>query len=145
MALKYAIDRENAVKRALFGHGSIGNDQPIGPTLPYYSALDQRTYDPDKAKFHLKKAGMDSLKVKLSAANSAFNGAVDPALVFSEDAKKAGIDVEVVREPNDGCWSNVWLKKPFCVSTWSARPDPRRDVHHGLSVRCRLEREQVLQ
>ncbi|GAB5468356.1 MAG: ABC transporter substrate-binding protein [Rhodospirillales bacterium] len=124
MALKLAIDREGAVERALRGFGSIGNDQPISPSMPYYSALPQRTFDPDKAKFHLKKAGLDKLEVSLSAADSAFNGAVDLAVLYSEDAKKAGIDIKVVREPNDGYWSNVWMKKPFCVSTWSARPTP---------------------
>jgi len=124
LALKYAIDREGAVQRSMRGYGSIGNDHPIGPTLPYYSEIEQRPYDPEKAKYHLKKAGLDSLTVQLSAADAAFNGAVDLAVLFSENAKQAGIDVEVVREPNDGYWSNVWLKKPFCVSTWSARPTP---------------------
>ena len=124
MALKYAIDREGAVRLSMRGHGSIGNDQPIGPTLPYYSEIEQRQFDPEKAKFHLKKAGMDSLSVKLSSADAAFNGAVDLAVLYAESAKQSGIDVEVVREPNDGYWSNVWLKKPFSVSTWSARPTP---------------------
>ncbi|MEQ8654868.1 MAG: ABC transporter substrate-binding protein [Kiloniellales bacterium] len=124
MALKLAIDRQGAVDRALRGFGSIGNDQPISPSMPYYTPLPQREYDPEKAKHHLKKAGLDSLKVTLSAADSAFNGAVDLAVLYSEDAKKAGIDIEVKREPNDGYWSNVWMKKPFVVSTWSARPTP---------------------
>ena len=144
LALKYAIDREGAVARSMRGHGSIGNDQPIGPTLPYYSEIEQRAYDPDKVKFHLKKAGLDSLSVKLSAADAAFNGAVDLAVLFSEDAKKAGVSVEVVREPNDGYWSNVWLKKPFSVSTWSARPTP--DVMFTVAYKsgARLERKQIL-
>ncbi len=124
LALKYAIDREGAVQRAMRGHGSIGNDQPIGPTLPYYSEIEQRQFDPEKSKFHLKQAGLDSLSVPLSAADAAFNGAVDLAVLYAENAKTSGIDIKIVREPNDGYWSNVWLAKPFCVSTWSARPTP---------------------
>jgi peptide/nickel transport system substrate-binding protein len=27
-----------------------------------------------------------------------------------------------VREPNDGYWSNVWLKKPWVASYWGGRP-----------------------
>jgi len=28
----------------------------------------------------------------------------------------------VVREPNDGYWTNVWLKKPFVMCYWAGRP-----------------------
>ena len=24
-----------------------------------------------------------------------------------------------MREPNDGYWSNVWMKKPWCASYWA--------------------------
>jgi peptide/nickel transport system substrate-binding protein len=27
-----------------------------------------------------------------------------------------------VREPNDGYWSDVWMKKPFCAVYWGGRP-----------------------
>lgn len=124
MAMKFAIDREKALNLALKGHGTIGNDQPIGPSMPYYAELEQRQYDPDKAKHHLKKAGLSSLPVSLSAADAAFGGAVDLAVIYKESAEAAGIEVDLVREPDDGYWSNVWMKKPFSVSTWSARPTP---------------------
>jgi peptide/nickel transport system substrate-binding protein len=39
-----------------------------------------------------------------------------------EHAAKAGIDINVVREPNDGYWSNVWMKKPWCMVYWGGRP-----------------------
>ena len=29
-----------------------------------------------------------------------------------------------MREPADGYWSDVWLKKPFVTSAWGARPVP---------------------
>ncbi len=123
LALKYAIDREATIATVLNGHGSIGNDHPIASIMPFYDAsIEQRKHDPDKAKFHLKKAGLDSLNVSLSAANTVIGGAVDMALLYSEMAKKAGINIDVVREPDDGYWSNVWLKKPFCMSGWGQRP-----------------------
>jgi peptide/nickel transport system substrate-binding protein len=28
----------------------------------------------------------------------------------------------VVREPNDGYWSNVWMAKPWCMCYWGGRP-----------------------
>ncbi|PID50374.1 MAG: peptide ABC transporter substrate-binding protein [Proteobacteria bacterium] len=123
LALKYAVDREAMLKTVLHGHGYVGNDHPIGRGNRYLDThLEQRTYDPDKAKFHLKKAGAEGLKVQLSTADAAFAGAVDAAIIYKEHAAKAGIDVEVVREPNDGYWSNVWLKKPFCFCYWGGRP-----------------------
>jgi len=82
--------------------------------------LEQRTYDPDKARFYAKKAG--GVKVQLSAADAAFPGAVDAAVLYREHAAAAGIDIEVVREPSDGYWSNVWMKKPWGACYWGGRP-----------------------
>ena len=84
--------------------------------------LEQRTYDPDKAKHYLKQAGMDSLTVDLSVADAAFAGAVDAGALFAESAKAAGITLNLIREPNDGYWSNVWNSKPFCACYWGGRP-----------------------
>ena len=81
----------------------------------------QHSYDPDKVKFYLKAAGLQTLKVDLSTADAAFAGAVDTALLMKESAAKAGIDINVIREPNDGYWSNVWLKKPWCFCYWNGR------------------------
>ena len=131
LALKYGIDREQIMDKILRGHGTMGNDHPIGPTLPYWADLEQRQYDPDKAKHHLKKAGMEGLKVALSTAETAFPGAVDMAILYQEHLRGAGIELEVIREPNDGYWSNVWLVKPFVVVAWGARPTP--DVMFSLA------------
>jgi len=123
MALKHAVDREALVKTVLRGHGVVGNDHPIGRSNRFFAAdLEQRVYDPDKAKHYLQKAGLSELKIDLSAADAAFPGAVDAAVLYQEHAKKAGIAINVVREPNDGYWSNVWLKKPWCAVYWGGRP-----------------------
>ncbi|SLN11832.1 Periplasmic dipeptide transport protein precursor [Roseovarius albus] len=122
-ALKYAINREELVEKILFGYGSVGNDHPIGPGQRFFNAeLEQKTYDPDKAKFHLKEAGLEGASVDLSAADAAFAGAVDAGTLFQASAKSAGIDLKVTREPNDGYWSDVWMKKPFSAVYWSGRP-----------------------
>ena len=122
LALKYAIDREELLQKLLYGHGYVGNDHPIGKSNRYYAEeLPQRVYDPDKARFHLKKAGLDSLTVPLSAAETAFAGATDGAVLYKVQAEKAGIAIDVTREPNDGYWSNVWQVKPWVASYWSGR------------------------
>lgn len=123
LALKYSIDREELLQKILKGYGTLGNDHPISPANRYHASdLPQRAYDPDKAKFHAKKAGMPELTVDLSAADSGFPGAVDAATLMKEQAAKAGITINLLREPNDGYWSNVWMKKPWCACYWSGRP-----------------------
>ena len=47
---------------------------------------------------------------------------MDAALLYKDSAAKAGIDIEVVREPSDGYWSNVWNKKPWSACYWGGRP-----------------------
>ena len=123
LALKHALDRKAMVETILHGHGRPGNDSPITPANTYFAAdLAPRAYDPDKAKFYLKQAGLTSLKVDLSAADAAFTGAVDTAVLFKEHASKAGIEVNIIREPNEGYWTNVWTKKPFVMCFWAGRP-----------------------
>ena len=123
LALKHAVDREELVEKILNGYGSVGNDHPIGPQQRFFAEdLEQRTYDPDRARHYLKQAGLDRLDVSLSAADAAFAGAVDAAVLYSEAAAKAGININIVREPNDGYWSNVWMVKPFSAVYWGGRP-----------------------
>ncbi len=123
LALKYAMDRDALLKNVLRGHGVVGNDHPIGRSNRFHAAdLPQKSYDPDKVKFHLKKAGLTKLKVDLSAADAAFGGAVDAAILYKAQAAKVGIEINVIREPNDGYWSNVWMKKPWCACYWGGRP-----------------------
>jgi peptide/nickel transport system substrate-binding protein len=123
MALKLAVNREEMVKTILKGYGEVGNDHPISSVNRYQAGnLEQRTYDPDKAKFYMKKAGMLDHTFNLHASDAAFTGAVDSAVLYQESAKKAGIKINVVREPSDGYWSNVWTKKEWCMCYWSGRP-----------------------
>lgn len=123
LALKYALDRKQLVDKILFGYGSIGNDHPIGPGIKFHAKdLPQRAFDPDKAKYHLKKAGMSGHTFKLHSSDGAFAGAVDAAILYQQSAKKGAINIEVVREPSDGYWNSVWMKKPWTMSYWSARP-----------------------
>ena len=121
-ALKYAIDRHAMVDTLLNGHGYLGNDHPISKTQRFFAAdLPQREYDPDKAKFHLKNAGLSKLDVTMHAADI-YTGGVDAAVLFKEQASKAGININVETVPTDGYWSEVWNVKPFCVSYWGGRP-----------------------
>ncbi|MWD27234.1 peptide ABC transporter substrate-binding protein [Aquicoccus sp. SCR17] len=121
MALKYAINREEMVEKILFGYGSVGNDTPINSSYPLYTPLEQRSYDPDKAKHHYKKSGHEG-SILLRTSDNSFPGAPDAAALFQQSASAAGINIDIKREPNDGYWSEVWNAKPFCTSYWGGRP-----------------------
>ncbi len=124
LAMKYAIDREAILQRILHGYGKVGNDQPLSAAYRFYNPdIPQRAYDPDKARFHLKKAGHDGLSVQLYTSEVPFAGATDASIMYSESAKKAGINIQVVRVPEDGYWSDTWARKPLCAARWSGRMD----------------------
>lgn len=123
LALKYGIDRQELVDKILNGYGIVGNDHPIGPNQQFFNeTLEQRTYDPERGQFHLREAGLDRVSVRLSVANAAYSGAVDAGQLYAESARPAGIDIEINRVPDDGYWSNVWLKDPFSAVYWGGRP-----------------------
>ncbi len=122
MALKYSVKRQELIDKILLGHGAMGNDHPISTAVPFHAdSLEQREFDADKAKFHYQKSG-HSGTIQLSASDAAFAGAVDAAQLIAASAAEVGINIEVVREPADGYWSNVWNKKPWCACYWGGRP-----------------------
>ena len=121
-ALKYAIDRDAILKTVMFGHATIGNDQPIPNFDPNYASdLPVHSFDADKAKFYWKKSGYDG-PITLKVSDGAFTGAVDMAQIFQSSAAKAGIQLQLDRVPADGYWDKVWLMAPFCASYWDGRP-----------------------
>jgi len=122
LALKHSIKRQELVDKILLGHGSLGNDHPISTANPFHASdMPQREFNPEKAMEHYKASG-HSGTIQLSASDAAFAGAVDAAQLIAASAKEVGIDIEVVREPADGYWSNVWNKKPWSACYWGGRP-----------------------
>lgn len=133
-ALKLAMNRDEIIEKIAFGAATKANDFHHSPAQPYWpDDIPQRAYDPEAAKALLAEAGQEGLTVDLSVADSVYAGAVDMAVLYAEQAKAAGITINVVREPNDGYYSDVWLKKPFCLVSWGARPTP--DVMYTLAYK----------
>jgi peptide/nickel transport system substrate-binding protein len=121
LAMKHAVDREYLVNNVLQGFGVIGNDFPVNPGLPTYcNDIPQHNYDPDKAKWHWDKTGLSSISIDVS--NAAHPTALDSSVVLQEQAKAAGIEININRVPDDGYWSHTWMQVPFCVTAWNSRP-----------------------
>ncbi len=123
MALKYAINREDIVNKAFLGNAKVANDDPLAPQIPFaINPQPIHSYDPNKAREYLAKSGLDSLSVDLSVAETAFPNAIDAALLFKDSAAAAGIEINVVREADDGYWDNVWMAKDFVGVDWLGKP-----------------------
>lgn len=124
LALKHALNREDIVRKAYLGEATNnGLDNPVAPVMTFYKApTPQHEYNIVKAKEYLRKAGRTSLDVDLSVATTAFPGALEAAALFKEHAAKAGININIIKEADDGYWQSVWLKKPFVGVNWFGRP-----------------------
>jgi peptide/nickel transport system substrate-binding protein len=123
LALKFGLDRKKIIDTVFNGYAQLGNDHTLDAGNPYYnSALPQRPYDPDKAAFHFKKAGLGDTKIELQTSEGAWGSAVDCAVLFQESLKKANIDLSLKKVAGDGYWDNIWLKQPFCAAYWGRRP-----------------------
>jgi peptide/nickel transport system substrate-binding protein len=117
-AFKLAVDREAMVKQVLLGEGKVGNDVFGYNFASYNNHLPQRKYDPEKARALLKKAGRDGITVALYTSQ-AIAGMLESATVFRQQAKAAGIKVNLQKLAADSYFSNnKYLKVPFYQSFW---------------------------
>ncbi|RUM94834.1 MAG: peptide ABC transporter substrate-binding protein [Thiothrix sp.] len=125
LAMKYGIDREMILKNVYKGYGDIGNDHPIAPTDPYYNShIPQYTYDPDKAKHYIKKAGMDKKPLDIYSSSVTGVGSNPSCEIFQETARAGDININLHKVSADSYWETAWMQKPMCTTTWPARPIP---------------------
>lgn len=121
-ALKAAIDRERFVQLAFDGLGLPARDHVVPEFDPMFcESIPVPKPDPDKVKFHLKRAGHESTYFELSAADSNFGG-YNASVVLTELMKENGVNCGVKRVPADAYWSATWMKDPWCGSSWYGRP-----------------------
>lgn len=122
--MKYITNREQIQKSVLRGLADVANDQPISPASVYHNAeLKPKGFDPDKAKFHFEKAGVLGQKIPIITSDAA-TSAVEMATIVQQSAAEIGMNLDVQRVPNDGYWSNYWLKAPIHFGNINPRPTP---------------------
>lgn len=125
LAMKHLFDREQMKKAIALDQAVLGNDQPIDPTNRFHFAgLPQRPFDPEKAKFHLKKSGITGTVPMVASPAALYS--VEMALVLQQTAKGIGLEIDVKRMPSDGYWSNHWLNSP--VGFGNVNPRPSADI-----------------
>ena len=122
LAIKHLVDRELMRKAVFRGYATVANDQPIPPNNPYYfPGLPQRPYDPERARFLLKQAGLLDVRLPVYTSTAA-DGAVDMASILQESAAGIGLRLAVNRVPADSYWSNHWMRHPLTFGNINARP-----------------------
>ena len=121
-AFRLIVDREAMINQAYAGFGGIGNDMyaPYDPGTPQ---LPQRSQDLEQAKALLKQAGYDgNLEVTLHTSEAIGSAAVAAAQVFAEQAKGAGVKVNVKKVDSGAYWSEGnYLTYAFSQDFWYTR------------------------
>lgn len=120
-AFRLLANRPQMVAQAVGGFGRIGNDI-FSPFDLCYAGDDfpQRRYDPERARSLLRAAGKEGLTVDLYTT-AADSGMVESAQVFSQNARAAGVTVNVRVLDGSTFWGTHYLKSAFTSSFWGTR------------------------
>jgi peptide/nickel transport system substrate-binding protein len=119
-AFRLIPDRQALIDGALFGFGTAGNDL-AGKGLPFFAEdLPVREQDLDEARSLLKQAGAENLQVTLHTSDIV-PGFVEAATLFAQQAKGAGVTIEVKKEPAGAYFdtSLLYTKLDFAQSFWT--------------------------
>jgi peptide/nickel transport system substrate-binding protein len=123
-AFRLIADRQGLIDGALQGFGTLGNDL-VGAGLPFFSDLPPREQDLEQAKALLEQAGKSGLEVTLHTSDIV-PGFVEAATLFAEQAKGAGVTVNVKKESADAYFDTALLytKLDFGQSFWTVSSVP---------------------
>ena len=119
-AFRLLVDREQMVAQALNGQGRIANDLYAPYDSAYASDLPQRHVDVEQAKSLLRAAGRSGLTVELTTS-PVYQGIVPAAQVLAEQAKAAGVTINVKRVDSSSFYGPNYLKYPFAQDFWFTR------------------------
>ena len=126
-AFKLATDRQAIFDQVALSLGAVGRDSPIGPLFADYYSEETPipARDPAKARELLAAAGYENgLTLDLHVPDS--GDRPDLAVVLKEQWAEAGIDVNVIVEPESVYYGdNGWLEVPLGITGWGSRPIPQ--------------------
>lgn len=121
-AFRLIVDRQEMIDQALAGYGQVGNDMYARMDPSYPEDFPQREQDIEEARRLLSEAGYeDDLEVEL--VTSDINaGVVAAAEVFQEQAREAGVTVNLRRvNPSDYWNEEEGFPYAFGQDFWAAR------------------------
>jgi peptide/nickel transport system substrate-binding protein len=119
-AMRLLVDREQMISQVLSGQGRVANDlySPYDPA--YNNDLPQRHQDLDQAKSLLRQAGQSDLRVEL-VTSPVFQGIVEAAQVIAEQAKGAGVTINVRKVDTGTFYGDNYLSWTFAQDFWATR------------------------
>ncbi len=147
-AFRLIVDRQQMIDQAYSGLGALGNDM-YGRFDAGTPDLPQRVQDIEQAKSLLKQAGYDNnLTVQLVTSEGALGGdEVAAAQVFAEQAKAAGVTVNIKKTDSGVFYGEDYLTWPFAQDFWATRNVPGADqpghAAHGALQRDPLGERRV--
>lgn len=119
-ALRLVVDREQMVNQVLSGHGVVANDLYARFDSCYASGLPQREQDIAEARRLLRKAGKQNLRIELVTSPVAA-GLVEAAQVLANQAREAGIRIDLNRVDTGKFYGEKYLKWHFAQDYWYTR------------------------
>jgi len=119
-AMRLIANRPQMIQQGLSGHGVLGNDLYAPFDEAYAKSFPQRKQDIAQAKSLLKAAGKENLTVDLQSTNGAL-GMNEGAQVFAQQAKAAGVTVNVKILDSGAFYGDQYLKWPFSTDFWGSR------------------------
>lgn len=140
-AFKFATDRELINLDALDGAGTVGNNDPIGPTYgELYNQLDNREHDPERAReliaevladgtgngYVVEVDGEARVEASFYVGDTFEYGLVAEFLQQQWQESNIYVDLNVVPENvyyAEG--DNNWLNTQLGMTAWGARPTPQ--------------------
>jgi peptide/nickel transport system substrate-binding protein len=117
-AMRLVVDREAMVKQVLSGYGTVANDI-LGTGDPRYAKdIPQRGRDLVRARKLLRDAGFDLSRTYELVTTEDISGLAESATLFADQAREAGIKVEVVKQESGAFWDRTWKSGDFYTSYW---------------------------
>jgi peptide/nickel transport system substrate-binding protein len=121
-AMRLIADRRGIIDSAQSGLGILGNDL-FGYQDPLYaSSIPQRQPDPEQAVALLRAAGHAETVFRLHSSAIVGPNSVASALVFAQQARQAGVKVEVATASSDAYFQSVYGFVGFEQTSYAFRP-----------------------
>lgn len=118
-AIKLGTNRDQIVKTALQGAGTVVADVPVDPGSDWYPSGLKPDYDVTKAKSLLADAGYpNGFDMELAVTDSVA-GMLDAAQAWQQSIKDIGINVKLNQLPGDTYYTKGWMATPAFMDYWT--------------------------
>ncbi|WP_406515030.1 ABC transporter substrate-binding protein [Streptomyces sp. NBC_00873] len=117
-AMRLVVDRDAMIKQVLSGYGTVANDIMGTGDPNLATGIPQRKRDLAKAKKLLAEAKFDRSKTYKLVTTEDIPGLAESATLFANQAREAGIKVQVVKQESGAFWEKTWKAGDFYTTYW---------------------------